>query len=203
MVWLCLAVSVYLRVTGGPPSTDRPIYLWYWFCTNRMHTFACFHVHSLLMHEKSLLWTSLAWVHSTCTNVFSTVMTLQLKVLSFAMHSNCGPVYHNHCSHYCIARAFVVYFVLKYHISRCLFCRFLLFYFLLVFCALMLFVGQQEGHPTCKKLSGGMLAWLCLGQGADLHMAQLMPLPLTFSCFSKSGLVLPSWFYHFGAGPAR
>jgi len=26
---------------------------------------------------------------------------------------------------------------------------------------------------------------ICLGQGADLHMAQLMPLPLTVSCFSK------------------
>jgi len=24
--------------------------------------------------------------------------------------------------------------------------------------ALMLLVGQQEGHPACKKLSGGMLA---------------------------------------------
>jgi len=26
---------------------------------------------------------------------------------------------------------------------------------------------------------------MCLGQGADLHMAQLMPLPLTISCSSK------------------
>jgi len=26
--------------------------------------------------------------------------------------------------------------------------------------ALMLLVGWQEGHPACKKLSGGMLAWL-------------------------------------------
>ena len=26
---------------------------------------------------------------------------------------------------------------------------------------------------------------ICLQQGADLHMAQLMPLPLTVSCFSK------------------
>ena len=25
----------------------------------------------------------------------------------------------------------------------------------------------------------------CLGRGADLHMAQLMPLPLTVCCFSK------------------
>jgi len=35
---------------------------------------------------------------------------------------------------------------------------------------------------------------MCLGQGADLHMAQLMPLPLTISCSSKSRLVLPFWF---------
>jgi len=27
---------------------------------------------------------------------------------------------------------------------------------------------------------------ICLEQGADLHMAQLMPLPLTVSCFSKN-----------------
>jgi len=26
---------------------------------------------------------------------------------------------------------------------------------------------------------------ICLGQSADLHMAQLMPLPLTVSCFNK------------------
>jgi len=26
--------------------------------------------------------------------------------------------------------------------------------------ALTLLVGRQEGHPACKKLSGGVLAWL-------------------------------------------
>jgi len=26
---------------------------------------------------------------------------------------------------------------------------------------------------------------ICLERGADLHMAQLMPLPLTVSCFTK------------------
>jgi len=41
---------------------------------------------------------------------------------------------------------------------------------------------------------------MCLGQGVDLHMAQLMLLPLTISCSSKSRLVLPSWFYLSGAG---
>ena len=51
----------------------------------------------------------------------------------------------------------------------------------------MLLVGLQEGHPACKKLSGGVLAWsevqTCIGQ--------LMPLPLTVSCFSKIQTGLP------------
>ena len=28
------------------------------------------------------------------------------------------------------------------------------------FSALTLLVGRQDGHPACKKLSGGVLAWL-------------------------------------------
>jgi len=28
------------------------------------------------------------------------------------------------------------------------------------FSALTLLVGRQEGHPACKKLSGGVLVWL-------------------------------------------
>jgi len=44
---------------------------------------------------------------------------------------------------------------------------------------------------------------VCLGQGADLHMVQLMPLPLAISCSSKSRLVLSSWFYFSGAGSPR
>jgi len=44
-------------------------------------------------------------------------------------------------------------------------------------------VGRQEGHLVCKKL----FVWWGAGveQGADLHITQLMPLPLTVSCFSK------------------
>jgi len=30
------------------------------------------------------------------------------------------------------------------------------------FIAVTLLVGRQEGHPACKKLSGGMLAWSCV-----------------------------------------
>jgi len=50
----------------------------------------------------------------------------------------------------------------------------------------MLLVGRQEGHPACKKLEwwgAGMV--ISLERGADLHMAQLISLPLTVSCFSK------------------
>jgi len=45
-----------------------------------------------------------------------------------------------------------------------------------IFTALMLLVGWQEGHPACKKLSGGVLAWL--------------------SVWSK----VQTWFYFSGTG---
>ena len=54
------------------------------------------------------------------------------------------------------------------------------------FSALTLLVGRQEGHPACKKTEWwGTGVVICLEQGAHLHMAQLMPLPLTVSCSSK------------------
>ena len=53
------------------------------------------------------------------------------------------------------------------------------------FSALTLLVGRQEGYPTCKRLSGGVLAWLSVWSEVQTCMAQLMPLPLTVSCFSK------------------
>jgi len=52
------------------------------------------------------------------------------------------------------------------------------------FSALILLVGWQEGHLACKKTE-----WWNAGRGVDLHMAQLMPLPLTVSCFSKIQIV--------------
>ena len=35
---------------------------------------------------------------------------------------------------------------------------------------------------------------ICLERGADLHMAQMMPLPLTISCSSKIQIGLPFWY---------
>jgi len=34
------------------------------------------------------------------------------------------------------------------------------FNYTIAFSALTVLVGLQEGHPACKKLSGGVLAWL-------------------------------------------
>jgi len=51
---------------------------------------------------------------------------------------------------------------------------------------LTLLVWWQEGHLACKKTElwgAGMV--ICLERGAELHIAQLMPLPLTVSCISK------------------
>jgi len=65
----------------------------------------------------------------------------------------------------------------------------------LAFSALTLLVGLPEGHLACKKTEwwdDGIV--ICLVRGADLHIAQLMPLPLTISCSRKYRLVLPEWF---------
>ena len=56
----------------------------------------------------------------------------------------------------------------------------------MAFSALTLLVGRQKGHPACKKTEWwGAGVDISLERGANLHMAQLMPLPLAVSCFVK------------------
>jgi len=60
---------------------------------------------------------------------------------------------------------------------------------------LTLFVGWQEGHPACKKLSGGVLAWLSVWSEV-----QTCIWPCWCHCHSlslasvKFRLVLPFWY---------
>jgi len=55
---------------------------------------------------------------------------------------------------------------------------------------LTLLVGRQEEHPACKKTKWwGAGVDIYLEQGADLHMAQLMPLPLTVTHY---------YYYYYG-----
>ena len=46
-------------------------------------------------------------------------------------------------------------------------------------------LGGMKGIWPVKNWAVGCWHGICLEQGADLHMAQLLPLPLTVSCFSK------------------
>ena len=63
------------------------------------------------------------------------------------------------------------------------------------FSALTLLVRRQEGHPVCKKQSGGVLAWLSVWSEVQTciwpswchcHLLSLAPV--------KSRLVLPFWY---------
>jgi len=64
------------------------------------------------------------------------------------------------------------------------------------FSALTLLVGRQEGHPACKKLSGGVLAWLSVWSEV-----QTCIWPSWYNCHSlslasvKSRLVLLFWYW--------
>jgi len=46
-------------------------------------------------------------------------------------------------------------------------------------------LGGRKGIRPVKTEWWGAGVVICLERGADLHMAQLMPLPLTVFCFSK------------------
>ena len=69
------------------------------------------------------------------------------------------------------------------------------YYYVIAFSALTLLVGRQEGHPVCKKLRGGVLAWLSVWSEMQIciwpswchcHSLSLAPV--------KSRLVLPFWY---------
>ena len=92
------------------------------------------------------------------------------------------------------------------HLTPCAYCRsgnFFVIYMLrkptdqlcCAFSALTLLVGRQEGHPACKKLSGGLLAWLPV-----CSEVQTCIWPSWCHCHSlslasvKSRLVLPFWY---------
>ena len=56
-------------------------------------------------------------------------------------------------------------------------------------------LGGRKGIRPVKTEWWGAGVVICLERGADLHIAQLMPLPLTVSCFSKIQIDLPFWYW--------
>jgi len=79
--------------------------------------------------------------------------------------------------------------------SKCLICLPVVQFVLSFFSASTLLVGRQEGHLACKKLSGGVLAWLSVWSEVQTYMW-----PSWCHCHSlslgsvKSRLVLPYWY---------
>ena len=124
---------------------------------------------------------------------------------SWAQHSRLGGVSSRHSRAYRARSAKYMQSCIQKQCSLCTFLSISLFYSCYLWCkinlpfcfsALTVLVVWQEGHPACRKLSGGALVWFCLEQCADLYMAQLMPLPLTVSCFSE----IQIGFYLSGTG---
>jgi len=63
------------------------------------------------------------------------------------------------------------------------------------FSALTLLVGQQEGHPTCKKLSGGVLVWLSVWSAVQTSIWSSWCHCYSLSLASEQfRLVLPFWY---------
>jgi len=65
----------------------------------------------------------------------------------------------------------------------------------LVISALTLLVGRQEGHPACKKLSGGVLAWFSVWTEMPTCIWPSWCYCHSLSLTSvKSRLILPFWY---------
>ena len=75
--------------------------------------------------------------------------------------------------------------------------RLLFYVFCCAFSVLTLLVGRQEGHPACKKLSGGALAWISVWSKVQtciwLSWCHCYCHSLSLASV-KSRLVLPFWY---------
>ena len=75
-------------------------------------------------------------------------------------------------------------------------CMFLYQTILTTFSALTLLVGQPEGHPACKKLSGGVMAWLSIWSEVQTCLW-----PSWCHCLLLQWY--PDWFYLSGIDSTR
>ena len=96
------------------------------------------------------------------------------------VHCSCSVILRHHCSGARIIEYFLFIMVQQQIVA---------------FSALTLFVGQQEGHPACKKQSGGVLVWLSVWSKVQTCLR-----PSWCHCHSLSlasvrfRLVLPFWY---------
>ena len=79
----------------------------------------------------------------------------------------------------------------------------LLYVYIYPFSALALLVGWQEGHPACKNLSSGVLAWLFSGARCRLAYGPADATATHYLVSLKSRLVLPFWYRLTGVVPDK
>ena len=103
------------------------------------------------------------------------------------------------CAYACHVEVFVDQLAVKFELM-CYACFFFVYSRHCLQCsafsALTLLVGWQEGHPACKELSGGVLAWLSFWSEVQtctwLSWCHCHSLSLASV---KSRLVLPLWYW--------
>jgi len=83
-------------------------------------------------------------MHSKCSRIQQWIADVAMFCMT-VMHSN---VQRNVCSSKVHAQILFRFIICAFSLDQC------------AFSALTLLVGWQEGHPACKKQSGGVLAWL-------------------------------------------
>ena len=101
----------------------------------------------------------------------------------------CHTVYHTLSVHLCLAK------LTKRCGNPCPEFRTNLLYCYSAFGAFTLLVGWHEGHPACKKLRGGVLAWLSVWSEVQTCIWPSWCHCCSLSLASvKSRLVLPLWY---------
>ena len=127
------------------------------------------------------------WRCGPMSNYFDHLFTI-LVLPPFLLSSLTTCTYYFCVKYSPFSLSWIFYLSLPLYIGHCIHC----IYSPQCFDAL---VGRQEGHPACKKLSGGVLAWLSVWS-----KVQTCIWPSWCHCHSlslasiKSRLVLPFWY---------
>ena len=110
--------------------------------------------------------------------------TVIVRIYNFSLYLIVSVTMHQCLMHvYVYAISFACFLLSHFSVSMCVLCS---AFSASAFSALTLLVGRQEGHPACKKTEWwGAGVVICLERCADLHTAQLIPLPLAVTCCSK------------------
>ena len=129
------------------------------------------------------------------TNMSTFIHSTQIPSCSGAMLTCCSSVWSSSCSwNWAKFNTFIHSIQVKVSLLPAgqsqkwahpfLFVSISIFVFFIIFSAfsaLTLLVGQQEGNPDCKNWAVGCWHGYLSRETCRLHMAQLMPLPLTVS----------------------